>query len=127
MLQYRSTSDMELAQQQAEPNQQFDELHEASPIDEASMQTCYCKTQSLQFKSFHLEVNGEMLNFYKSSRHYESEYSLAFKHSIHDIHVQLGPPEKCKTTNRTYFSVALVFESGLLRVIYFPSIEIQEE
>ena len=68
-----------------------------------------------------------MLNFYKSSRHDESEYSLAFQHSIHEVHVQLGPPEKCKTNDRTYFSVALVFESDLLRVIYFPSIEIQEE
>ena len=91
------------------------------------MQTCYCKTQSLRFKSFRFEVSGEMLNFYKNSRHNESEYSLAFSHSIKEVHVQLGPPEKCKTTKRTYYSVALVFESGLLRVIYFPSDEIQEE
>ena len=56
----------------ADPDEHFNEKHDANLIDVTNMETCYCKTRNLRFAPFHFEVKWEMLNFYKSCRHDES-------------------------------------------------------
>jgi len=68
-----------------------------------------------------------VLSFYKIRKDETSEAVLQFQHGVNEFRVQLGPAEKCKSSGNVYNAVALILISGLLRVIYFPSVESQQE
>ena len=81
----------------------------------------------MRFKAFTLIIDQGALSFYKMRKDETSEAALQFRHGANEFRVQLGPAEKCKKSGNTYNAVALILHTGLLRAIYFPSVQTQQD
>ena len=46
---------------------------------------------------------------------------LVSEHFVTEVHVQLGPSEKCAETSKVYHSIALKMEEGTVRVVFFTT------
>ena len=81
----------------------------------------------MRFKAFNLIIDQGALGFYKIRKDETSEAALQFEHGANEFRVQLGPTEKCTKSGNNYSAVALILHTGLLRAIYFPSVQTQQD
>ena len=84
--------------------------------------TCYLKTQSLRFKAFKLRIDGTQVDFLKEDRK-TKQLTVSYSNSLAEVHVKIGPKEKCPDTNNVLYSVVLSLPQKKTRAVYFDSVD----
>lgn len=83
--------------------------------------TCYLKTQSMRFKAFRLKADGTQVDFLKEDRK-TGKLTISYSNSLEEVHVKIGPKEKCPDTNNTLYSVVLSLPQKKTRAVYFDNV-----
>ena len=82
---------------------------------------CYLKTQSMRFKAFKLKADGARVDFLKEDRK-TGKLTVSYSNSLEEVHVKIGPKEKCPDTNNTLYSVVLSLPQKKTRAVYFDNV-----
>ena len=62
------------------------------------------------------------MDFLKEDRK-TKELTVCYTNSLNEVHVKIGPKEKCPDTNKVLYSVVLSLPQKKTRAVYFDSVD----